>query len=96
MSNNSVRWLIAACLGHALVVTLLWILMFKFDIELIPGKIWMGLGLAWPLWVFAALLVPRGTIKTLAVALVLGIVVLIPSIPTLYTFVDWTISGFAP
>lgn len=96
MTTTSIRWLVAACLGHALIVTVLWVLVFKFDIDLIPAKVWTVLGLAWPLWVIAVFFSPRPTVRNWVIALVAGIVILVPSIPTLYTFAAWTIGGFAP
>lgn len=90
------KWLMAACLVHAALVTAFWIIVFRFDIDVMSGRLWMAVALIWPLWAIAAVLSPRATIRAWVGAGVVGLVVLLPVLPTLYTFVVWSIGGFAP
>jgi hypothetical protein len=52
--------------------------------------------LTWLLWPVCAFISPRETWKKWIAAAVVGILVLAPTIPTLYTFIVWTAEGFAP
>ena len=96
LEPNRAKWLIAGCLAHAAVITAIWILVFKFDVEVVPSRVWMGVALIWPLWAIAAALSPRMMVKAWVATGALGLVVLMPAIPTLYTFIAWSIGGFAP
>ena len=51
--SNAFRfgWLNVACLFHAILITVLWILDFQFNIHILSGKIWLGIALIWLLWV---------------------------------------------
>jgi hypothetical protein len=98
MRTESLRldWLVVGCLIHAGLVTALWLLVFKFEVEVLSGKIWMMLAMTWLLWPICALVSPRGVWKKRAIAGFVGILILAPTIPTLYTFIVWTVEGFAP
>jgi hypothetical protein len=74
----------------------IWVLVFEFDLDVMPGKLWMALALAWTLWLGAALLSPPESRTRWMVAIAIGIIFLAPTIPTLYTFAVWSIEGFAP
>jgi hypothetical protein len=98
MRIESIRldWLIVGCLAHASIVTALWLLFFKFEIEVLSGKIWMTLALTWLLWpVYASISQPE-MLKKRAIAGFVGILILAPTVPTVFTFIAWTIEGFAP
>jgi hypothetical protein len=89
-------WLAIGCLIHAGLITVLWLLVFKFEVEVLPGKIWMVVAMTWLLWLVSSLLSPRDALKRRAIAGLVGILILAPTIPTLYTFIVWTVQGFAP
>ena len=88
-------WLIVGCLLHAGLVTALWLLVFKFEVEVLSGKIWMTLAMTWLLWVVCALVSPPEMLKKRAIAGFVGILILAPTIPTVFTFIVWTVEGFA-
>jgi hypothetical protein len=81
---------------HAIFVCGVWILTFKFDLDVMPGKLWMATALIWPFWVGAAIASRPEYRVRWAVAVAIGMLLLTPTIPTLYTFVVWSIEGFAP
>ena len=89
-------FLIGACLSHAILVTALWVLVFEFDVEIIPAKIWAMIALMWPLWLVVAAISRSRKPKQWIAAIIASSLVLAPSVPTLYTFVIWAIEGFAP
>ena len=96
LERRYVNWLIAGCLVHAALITCIWILVFKLDLDAVPSVVWMGLASIWPLWAVAALLSPGVMARAWIVTGVLGVVVMLPVIPTLYTFIAWSFGGFAP
>jgi hypothetical protein len=88
-------WPAAGCLTHAGLITALWVLAFKFDIEVLPGKVWMVFAMSWLLWLVFLLVSPLQLLKTRVIAGLVGVLILAPTIPTLYTFIVWRIGGFA-
>ncbi len=58
-----------------------------------PWMVFAWLWLLWPLSLFWPLNKNR---KVLVVALLLGAALLMPAVPTLFTFTTWSIGGFAP
>jgi hypothetical protein len=89
-------WLIAGCLLHAILITVEWLLEFKLDLDFLPGKIWLGFALPWPLWFIGAFASPRPMRKKWVVAAAFGVLILTPTISTIYTYIGWAIGGFAP
>ena len=81
---------------HAALATGIWALMFIFDVDVIRGKTWMVLALAWIVWVVAPIVSSRATRTRWLVTVMAGSLLLAPTIPTLYTFIVWGIEGFAP
>jgi len=90
------NWLVAGCVVHAGFVTVLWLLVFKFEFSVFSARIWMTIALTWLLWPVCAIISPRETWRKWIAACVVGILVLAPTIPTLFTFIVWTVEGFAP
>lgn len=97
MKNSLLRspWSIGACLAHATAITALWILVFTFDFNLLPSRIWMILGLTWIVWLVAAAVAPLETRRKWILTVVIGVLIQVPAISTLYTFLVWWIEGFA-
>jgi len=87
---------ISVCLLHAALVCGIWILVFKFDRDVMPGKLWMVLAFAWTVWVVAAVRSPPEGRRRWMLAIAIGMLVLAPAMPTLYTYTVWSIEGFAP
>jgi hypothetical protein len=89
-------WARLACLLHALLVCGNWVLVFKFDRDAIPGKPWMVLALGWFLWPCAVVFARQEKRVQWIIVITIGFLLIAPTIPTLYTFVAWSIEGFAP
>jgi hypothetical protein len=89
-------WLNIACLLHAILITVLWILDFKFDIHILSAKIWLGIALMWLLWIPAAVLFRPRKLKHSLITGIAGILILMPTYSTIYTFTVWAVGGFAP
>jgi hypothetical protein len=83
-------------MSHAFLVCAIWILVFKLDRDVISGKPWMVLTLAWFLWLSAIALARRQDRIQWIMVIAIGSLLLAPTIPTLFTFVVWSIKGFAP
>ena len=92
----NLSWARLACLLHAFLVCGNWVLVFKFDRDAIPGKPWMVLALGWFLWFFAVALADQGSRVQWIIVIAIGVLLIAPTIPTLYTFVAWSVEGFAP
>ncbi len=56
----------------------------------------MVLALAWFAWPFVFLVAHRENRMKWGVVVGIGALLLLPTIPTLYTFLVWSIEGFAP
>ena len=98
MMNSFFRspWSIGACLAHAAAITALWIMVFMFDFNLLPGRVWMFLTLTWIVWLVAVLVAPLEARRKWILTVVVGALIQVPAIPTFYTFLVWWIEGFAP
>lgn len=88
-------WAGAACLLHAALICGIWVLTFRFDRDVMPGKLWMGLAVAWLVWFGAFGLVRREDRARWLGTLAFGLLLLAPTVPTLYTFIVWSIEGVA-
>jgi hypothetical protein len=89
-------WLNVACLLHAILITVLWILDFKFNIHILSAKIWLAIALMWLLWIPGAALFRPRKLKDSLITGIAGILILMPTYSTLYTFTVWAAGGFAP
>ena len=98
MMNSLLRspWSIGVCLAHAAAITALWILVFMLDSKLLPGRVWMVLALTWLVWLVATVVAPLEVRRKWTLTVVIGVLIQVPAIPTLYTFLVWWIKGFAP
>ena len=88
--------MIGACLLHAILITALWVFVFGFDVEIISGKLWAGMALIWLLWLVVGALSPSMYRRKWMITFIASILILVPTLPTLYAFVVWTIEGFSP
>lgn len=89
-------WLNIACFGHAMLITVLWILDFKFNVSILTGKIWLGLALTWFLWIPGAAFCGLRNLKNWVFTDIAALLILLPTYSTIYTFTVWAIWGFAP
>ena len=89
-------WLQVTCLLHALLVTGVWIMVFKFDLDVMPGKLWMAFALLWILWLSALIFSQKEDRLRWIIGIAIGFLVLVPTISTLYTFIVCTVEGFSP
>ena len=82
--------------AHALAVLLVWMAVFKFDVDLVSARLWLAVAWLWVLWPLAFLLGPaRFRLKLLA-PFAVAIALLLPCVGTIHTFTVWAVSGFAP
>jgi len=86
----------AAAIVHALIVLLLWLGDFYADLDLIPGRWWLLLFWAWPVWPILLVLHPVRTFKRAAWPVAIGVALLVPCFPTAFALTVWTLGGFAP
>jgi len=84
-----------ACILHAVVVSLVWFALFISDVDVVRVRTWVQLAALWPAWALAFIL-PSVDGRRWAIAMVVGTLVLVPTIPTLYSFASWSAFGFAP
>ena len=88
--------LIAGCMLHAVLVLALWAQTIIADRPLIPGKAWLALAWLWLVWpALLAAYSPRN-LRNVVVPILVGALIIVPCIPTVYTFTIWAIGGFAP
>lgn len=90
------RWLAVAAAAHALILLSLWAGVFYLDLSVIPGSAWFLLALAWLVWPIALILHPSHSLIRVLIPCILGFVVLLPCVPTLWAFAAWRIGGLAP
>ena len=89
-------WIAVGLIVHALAILAVWIVTFRFDIELMPARVWLAGAWAWLFWPLAMLLHPARFRMALLVPLGVALVLLWPCLGTIYTFTVWSITGFAP
>ena len=95
--STSQRVIAIATVVHAILVTAWWwaAIYADIDIPVVNGRVWFAAAwawLVWPVYMFARAKVTRLT----AVALIFGVAVIAPAMPTIYAFTVWSIGGFAP
>jgi len=98
MKNSWIEWSWPklGCLLHAILILGIWVLVFKFNLDVMPGKVWMGLALVWFVWLVVAVMSKRENRMRWVFVIAIGVLLLSPTISTLYTFTVWSIEGFAP
>jgi hypothetical protein len=85
-----------AAIVHALLVTAWWWAAIYADVAVVSSGVWLVAAWGWLIWP-VALLVARAQASRLTVgSVVVGALVIVPSVPTIYTFTAWSIGGFAP
>ena len=89
-------WLYVACLVHAVLITVLWVLDFRFNVHILSSKVWLGLALMWMLWLPVASLFGLRNLKKWLITGAAGFLILLPTYSTIYTFTVWAVEGFAP
>jgi hypothetical protein len=89
-------WPLVVCDLHALIVTVIWILVFQFELDVMPGKYWMVLSLSWFLWLLSIVFAGGENRMRWIVSAGIGALILVPTFSTTYTFIVWAVEGFAP
>jgi hypothetical protein len=90
------RALTVGAVVHALVVLAFWAAEFIADLHVISARWWLALAWLWLIWPVVLAFHPARTWKSVAIALGVGIALLLPCVSTIYTFTVWAIEGFAP
>jgi hypothetical protein len=90
-------WVAIGCVIHACCITAFWILVFEFDVDPpITGRSWMLLAFSWLAW-WVVIASSRSEVRrNRAIAGLIGILILAPTISTVYSFLVWAVAGFAP
>ena len=90
------KWPQILCVIHALVVTGIWYVMFMLDKDIVKVSTWIAVAVLWLGWIFSIAL--PGKTRRLRWFAVLSVcaVILSPTFSTLYSFVVWSVGGFAP
>jgi hypothetical protein len=96
-SRESSQHLIAiGALVHAVVVTAWWWAAIYADAAIFSSRVWLVVAWSWLVWP-GVLIVARTQASRLTVgSIAVGALVIVPSVPTIYTFTAWSIGGFAP
>ena len=84
------------CVLHALFVSSIWMLVFKFEIDVLSGRVWLVIALSWLLWISQIVFPFRAKRMDWVATVLVGFVLLVPTVSTQYTFLAWAIEGFAP
>jgi hypothetical protein len=77
------------------VILLLWVGSFHFDRSLVPGRAWFVFAVLWLIWPVALSLRPTRSLFRVLVPSALGLAMIAPYVPTLWSFAMWSIGGFA-
>ena len=83
------------CIAHAAACSVLWYLVIYQDNYVITVRMWAMLCVIWLAWIAVPIFQSSQRRKWL-VAIGLGLVALLPTFGTLYSFAAWSIGGFAP
>ena len=93
-ATDRVTVLAAAAIAHASVVFLLWLDVFYAESGLVTEQWWLMLVCLWVVWPLALVIHPAATLKRVSAAMVIGVALLAPCIPTALAFAAWEIVGF--
>jgi hypothetical protein len=88
--------LAVAAVLHALLVALLWVGEFYFDISIVPARAWLVLAWAWLIWPVVLLLHPDRSLSRVLIPCFIGVALLGPCLSTIWSVTAWAIVGFAP
>jgi hypothetical protein len=86
---------VALLIAHALLVLLVWVGWFYFNVGVVSARTWVTLCWLWLIWPMLLMLLPGRTARRVFVPLLIGIALLAPCLSTLWSFAVWTLGGFA-
>ena len=96
LRRSTHRRIAGIAVAHALLGLATWFVTFHVQTPLIQARHWLILVWLWLLWLPVLALHPGRTLRGVLVPLGIGLLVLAPCVPTLFTFTTWSIRGFAP
>ena len=94
--SSTYRALATAAIVHALLVVLLWVGQFYFDVSILPGRVWLVLAWSWLIWPVVLLLHPDRSPMRVFMPCLVGLALLAPCLSTVWSFTAWAFGGFAP
>ncbi|MEP6996695.1 MAG: hypothetical protein ABI900_03550 [Betaproteobacteria bacterium] len=94
-SLQSFQVLALLCVGHALIVLLLWIVHSFGKMALMPGQVWLALGWLWLVWPLLLVLHPAGSPRRIFVPVFIGVVMIAPCMASIFLFTAWALDGSA-
>ena len=95
-AKRNQRAFVVAAIVHATLVAAWWWAAIYADIDIpVGGRVWLPFALAWVLWPIYAAAKYRAA-RGIWAALIVGAVLIAPTVSTIYAFSVWSIGGFAP
>jgi len=94
--SSTYRALAASAIVHALLVALIWVGEFYFDISILPSRVWLVLAWLWLIWPVVLFFHPDRSPLRVFVPCLVGLVLLAPCLSTVWPFTAWAIGGIAP
>ena len=92
----SFRAMAIGSVAHAVLLLCLWSIVVFADTHVVPARLWLALAWLWLAWPIALALHPARTARRLVATLLIGLVILLPCVQTIYVLTSWSITGFAP
>ena len=90
------RFLASGAIVHAGLVTADWWAALYADIVVVPSRIWLIVAWNWLIWPFGLVVARKQASRLTVGAVAIGGLLLVPSVPIIYTFTVWSIGGFSP
>lgn len=88
-SRTSLGVLSIAAVTHAALVLTAWVGEFYAGFSMLSGKLWLVLAWSWLAWPFVLAAHPGATRRRVAVPIILGLILLVPCLSTIFLFSVW-------
>jgi len=95
-AESSFFKLAAACIVHAVLVSALWTAAALFGHAVLSAANWTVVAALWLAWPILLIRRARNHVAGVIVTILASLAILSPSVPTMFTFGRWWMSGFAP
>src|SRR5215831_6431294 len=89
------RLIAGAALAHAIFVTSWWWAAMYPHIVPFSVRVWVVVAWLWLVWPLLLLVRRREASRFASVAVLIGAGIIVPCVPTIFTFTAWSINGFA-
>lgn len=92
-SLQSFQIMALLCVGHALMVLLLWAVQSFGNMALLAGQVWLVLAWLWLVWPLSLALHPAASPRRIFVPVFIGVVLMAPCMATIFLFTAWALDG---